>query len=168
MASNTLQKKKMIEIQQNGYIIYFSGKLLVTHRANGLPAVEYVDGRKEYWEDGKRHRANGLPAIVYPNFHNPFNKNIGRYVYKKTVVNITVGGEIFYGVPKQNMLGNMNGSSIGLTCAMGRWFIDGILLHRICGKPAVKYPHGAEEYWINGNRILADQFWQNGIKIYKK
>ena len=25
--------------------------------------IEYANGRKEWWFNGKRHRANGLPAI---------------------------------------------------------------------------------------------------------
>ena len=143
----------MIKIKQNGYMIYYSGKLRVTHRpnglpaaistdgtkeywengnphranglpaceyadgsksyyengklhrANGLPACEYADGSEEYYENGLRHRANGQPAIVHhglrKNFHNPSNKNIGRYVYKKTIINITDKGEIFYGIPNK-------------------------------------------------------------------
>ena len=33
------------------------------HREGG-PAIEYVDGTKEWWKDGKRHRVDG-PAIEY-------------------------------------------------------------------------------------------------------
>ena len=36
------------------------GKL---HHIDG-PAIEYVDGRKEWWIDGKRHRLDG-PAIEW-------------------------------------------------------------------------------------------------------
>jgi hypothetical protein len=33
------------------------------HRLDG-PAVEYLSGRKEWWENGKLHREDG-PAILY-------------------------------------------------------------------------------------------------------
>ena len=36
------------------------------HRLDGLPAVEFADGYKAYWENDKRHRIDG-PAIVYSN-----------------------------------------------------------------------------------------------------
>ena len=39
-----------------------SGKF---HRLDG-PAIEYTDGRKEWWENGKLHREDG-PAILYKN-----------------------------------------------------------------------------------------------------
>ena len=41
---------------------YKNGKLL---REDG-PAIEYSDGKKEYWIDGKRHREDG-PAVEYTN-----------------------------------------------------------------------------------------------------
>jgi hypothetical protein len=34
------------------------------HRDNDLPAVEFSNGNKEYWKDGKLHRIKG-PAIEY-------------------------------------------------------------------------------------------------------
>jgi len=45
---------------RNVYLV--SGKL---HRDDG-PAVEYSNGRKEWWIDGKRHREDG-PAIMLSN-----------------------------------------------------------------------------------------------------
>lgn len=36
----------------------------VPHRAGGLPAVEWANGDREWWEHGERHRDGGLPAIV--------------------------------------------------------------------------------------------------------
>ena len=34
------------------------------HRLDG-PAMIYLNGRKEWWVNGKKHRING-PAIIYP------------------------------------------------------------------------------------------------------
>ena len=35
------------------------------HRDGGLPAIEYSDGGKQWWVNGKRHRDGGLPAIDF-------------------------------------------------------------------------------------------------------
>ena len=41
---------------------YVNGKL---HRDGGLPAIEWANGDKEYWINGKLHRDGGLPAIEW-------------------------------------------------------------------------------------------------------
>jgi hypothetical protein len=33
------------------------------HRDNGLPAMEYTNGNKEWYQDGELHCDNDLPAI---------------------------------------------------------------------------------------------------------
>ena len=35
------------------------------HRENDLPAVEYTDGTKFWYQNGLRHRKDGLPALEY-------------------------------------------------------------------------------------------------------
>ncbi len=40
---------------------YLDGK---RHRSDGLPAIEYNNGHKEWWEHGKLHRLDGA-AIEY-------------------------------------------------------------------------------------------------------
>jgi hypothetical protein len=37
------------------------------HRDGGLPAIEHIDGRKEWFVKGERHRDDGLPAIEKAN-----------------------------------------------------------------------------------------------------
>ena len=37
------------------------------NRENDLPAIEWSDGRKEWWINGERHRERDLPAIDYDN-----------------------------------------------------------------------------------------------------
>jgi hypothetical protein len=47
-------------VNRCGNIVYkLNGKL---HRDNDLPAVEWVDGDKEWYQNGQRHRDNDLPA----------------------------------------------------------------------------------------------------------
>ena len=37
------------------------------HRDNDLPAIVYLHGGKQWWQNGERHRDNDLPAIVWAN-----------------------------------------------------------------------------------------------------
>ena len=50
-------------LQENGTRHFFciNGKL---HREEGLPAIEYSNGDKEWWFKGIRHRNNNLPAVI--------------------------------------------------------------------------------------------------------
>ena len=52
--------KYRIEVDKWGARCYYNtnGQL---HRENG-PAIEYVDGHKEWWQNGQLHRTDG-PAI---------------------------------------------------------------------------------------------------------
>ena len=43
--------------------IYYKNKLNLFHRTDG-PAVEYTDGFKSWWINGKQHREDG-PAVVF-------------------------------------------------------------------------------------------------------
>ena len=56
--------KYRIKVDEDGTRRYYNtaGQL---HRTDG-PAIEYTDGRKEWWQNDQRHRTDG-PAIVYDN-----------------------------------------------------------------------------------------------------
>lgn len=56
-----------VEYADGGKGWYVNGKL---HRDNDKPAVEYADGTKEWWVDGKRHRDNDMPAVERTNGDN--------------------------------------------------------------------------------------------------
>ena len=49
-----------IEWKDGTKVWYKNGK---KHRENGEPAVIFLDGHKEWWVDGKLHREDG-PAII--------------------------------------------------------------------------------------------------------
>jgi hypothetical protein len=82
---------------------YVNGKL---HRADG-PAVEFTDGFKEWFIHGQRHREDG-PAFEWPD---------GQY----------------------------------------EWYLNG-KLHRI-GGPACGWPDGTEEWWLNGEGYSEKNYW---------
>jgi hypothetical protein len=58
-----LNNKDIIEIiEYQCAKVWYKNNLI--HRDNDLPAIEFFDGDKEYWEDQKMHRIKG-PAIEY-------------------------------------------------------------------------------------------------------
>jgi hypothetical protein len=55
-----------IYINKDGDKFYHKDKeMMIYHREDG-PAIEYVDGSKDWYLNGKRHREGG-PAIEYAN-----------------------------------------------------------------------------------------------------
>ena len=53
--------------QENGTKEWYSSpSYKYLNRENDLPAVEYPNGDKEWWENGIRHRLNG-PAVIIKN-----------------------------------------------------------------------------------------------------
>ena len=46
------------------YIIYRNAENQL-HRGGGLPAIEWADGSKSWYENGQCYRAGGLPAIEW-------------------------------------------------------------------------------------------------------
>ena len=49
---------------ENGVIRYYKNGLL--HRDNDFPAIEWNNGNKVWWFEGKLHRING-PTVEYSN-----------------------------------------------------------------------------------------------------
>ena len=49
------------------------------HRDNDLPAIEYADGSKEWYQHGNLHRENDLPAIERSDGSKERYKNGKRY-----------------------------------------------------------------------------------------
>jgi hypothetical protein len=63
-----MQEERYIKIDEDGNKFYYKDKAMtVLHRSDG-PAIEWADGGKEWYVDGKRHRTDG-PAIEYTNGH---------------------------------------------------------------------------------------------------
>jgi hypothetical protein len=57
-------KPQYIYINEDGDKFYYNDKAMkILHREDG-PAIEYADGSKEWYLNGKRHREDG-PAIEY-------------------------------------------------------------------------------------------------------
>ena len=100
------------------------------HREGDLPAVEWEDGGKEWWVEGKRHRSNDLPAIIYES-----------------------GGKEWH---FEGKLHREEGPAIELSNGAKAWYVNG-QLHRI-GGPAREYADGNVEWWVNGVRKMIGQW----------
>ncbi len=103
------------------------------HRDGDLPAIEYADGSKAWYQNGLLHRDGDQPAIEDADGSKWWYQN-GRY--------------------------HRDGDLPAIEWADGqkeRW-VNG-LLHRDGGLPAAEWPNGKKEWWVNGEfqyRILPD------------
>ena len=93
------------------------------HRDNDLPAVEYINGSKYWYKEGKCHRLDG-PAEIYNN-----------------------GSKVWF---YEGMRHRDNGPAIE-TIGRKEWFIEG-KRHRLDG-PAVEYKNGDKEWYYEDKWI---------------
>jgi len=95
------------------------------HREDG-PAIECVNGDKEYYINGKHHRTDG-PALEYSEYKD----------WRIEGVHHREDGPA---------VESANGNKF--------WYLHG-KLHRLDG-PAIEFPNGYKEWWINGERQYKD------------
>jgi len=98
------------------------------HRLEG-PAVEYADGYKAWWFDGKRHRLDG-PAVEYAN-----------------------GYKAWWVEDKRHRL---DGPAIECADGYKEWYVEG-KLHRLDG-PAVEWASGTKEWWVDDKLMTEKEF----------
>jgi len=61
-----MKQEQYIWIDTDGNKFYYKDKAMtIYHRLDG-PAIEYTDGHKEWWVNGKKHRLDG-PASEWSN-----------------------------------------------------------------------------------------------------
>lgn len=96
---------------------------------NVIKKVEYSNGRKEWWLNGKRHREDG-PAIEYASGDKAWCLNGKRH--------------------------REDGPAIEYINGYKEWWLNG-KLHREDG-PAVEYVNGDKAWWLNGKPYTEDEF----------
>ncbi len=108
------------------------------------PAVEYIDGCKEYYQYGKPHRDNNRPAFddVYPEYY--LN---GMYHRDDGPATVTAQKESWY---LYGQLHRYEKPAI-ITPNKQEWYNHG-LLHRQ-GGPAIEYASGKKVWFMNGQYI---------------
>ena len=75
-----------VDVNTRGKYYYKDRGMNIRHRLDG-PAVEWADGGKAWWVDGKRHRLDG-PAIEYANGYKSW------YVDGVFIIEINPSGKI--------------------------------------------------------------------------
>jgi hypothetical protein len=98
------------------------------HRLDG-PAVEYADGHKEWWVNGKLHRLDG-PAVE-----------------------CTDGSKSWY---VDGKLHRLDGPAIEYADGDKEWYVDD-KLHRLDG-PALECAKGHKAWYVNGKKMTEKEF----------
>ena len=123
-----MQKEQFIHINKFGdKSYYFDRKMTIRHREDG-PAIEWHDGSKMWYLNGKRHREDG-PAVEYAD-----------------------GTKVWY---LNNKRHREDGPAAEYASSK-EWFING-KRHREDG-PAVEYADGYKEWYINGEQLTEEEF----------
>ena len=136
------------------------------------PAVEYVNGTKEYYKKGLRHRLNG-PAIIFYTGTEERWKNGLRHRLNGPAIKCANGDEEWWENGSRHRLDGPALIYIGL---VQHWYKNGEL-HRLDGPATVFVATGGEEWYtdgllhrLNGPAIIKSngdvEFWEYGVQIY--
>lgn len=130
------------EIRENATKIWYNKGLI--HRAGGMPAMVTAQGSQKFALNGRYHRDGGLPAITW--VRGPYKEEYWEY------------GRLIRGVQR-------DGTKV--------WFapdsddVDSAKYHNVSG-PAVVFPNGREEYFVDGVRYESMEEWKRAAEAYKK
>lgn len=189
-ASNELVKsadepqKSLVTMTTDGTLMYLTkdGKY---HREDG-PAIEHLDGHKEWWVNGQLHRVDG-PAIEHADEIQEWfidGKKYSEEEFKQrdsdmNSAKMTIdknGNKIYL---KNNQYHRISGPACEYANGDKSWFINGQLhrvggpaceyadgqkswyisgrLHRLDG-PAIEYPNGKESWYIDGIQYSEEEY----------
>jgi hypothetical protein len=123
-----MNKKKDKFYYKDGTISDERDRSKTLHRLDG-PAIEWAEGVKEWYVDGKCHRIGG-PAREYP------------------------GGTKYWHV--DGKYHRIDGPAMELASGNRRWYVDG-KCHRIDG-PAVEDTDGTKEWWVDDEQHFKQDF----------
>ena len=121
------EEKYYVEVDDDGTRWYaWPGTDRRLHRLDG-PAIEYPNGRRDWYQNGLLHRVDG-PAVESPNGRREWYQN--------------------------DLLHRLDGPAVDRPDGERAWVQNG-LLHRLDG-PAVVYANGTKEWWLNDVRHTED------------
>jgi hypothetical protein len=123
-----MNEKQFIETAAFKTLYYSDKAMTVIHREDG-PAVEYANGDKEWYLNGKLHREDG-PAVEDTDG------------YKEWYLNGKCHRE--------------DGPAVEDTDGYKEWYLNG-KLHREDG-PAIEYTNGYKAWYINNKSLTEEEF----------
>jgi len=86
--------KYIVEIDSDKTILWYKEGTNILHREGG-PAVEYANGSKEWWQNGKLHRLNG-PAIEDANGDKEWYQNGKLHRLDGPAIEDVIGDKYWY------------------------------------------------------------------------
>ena len=134
------------------------------------PAIEYVNGTKEYYKKGRRHRLNG-PAKIFSSGTEEWYTNGLRHCLNCPAVKYANGDEEWW---EYGLRHRLDGPAVIYIGLVQHWYKNGGL-HRLDG-PATVFETGGEEWYKNGlcHRLKGPaiikangdvEFWEYGVQI---
>ena len=109
-----------IHINKHGDKFYYKDKEMnILHREDG-PAIEFQDGYKVWYVNGKCHREDG-PAIVFSNGDEAWYLN--GLIHREDGPAIDEGGKYWY---RNGVLHREDGPAIAFSNGTLRWYINGV------------------------------------------
>jgi len=127
--TDTISGEELYTQHSWGDKIYYKDKAMTIYHRHDGPAVEWFDGTKTWWVDGKRHRLDG-PAFE------------GTDGYKEWYVD--------------GKCHRLDGPALEYSDGSKFWYVDDIR-HRLDG-PAIIWDNGDKEWYVDGERLTEEQF----------
>ena len=195
-------KKEIIEkstckVDQYGTKRWYNSKGIL-HRDNDLPAIEYANGSKEWYMNGKHHRENDLPAVEWYDGAKYWYINNEIHRENGPASEFSDGGKAWYWHGKYIEVNSQEEFEEKLPYLImkdiheqyyyfdednnKKWFINinnKTLLHRKNDLPAIEYANGDKVWYLNDKRhrendkpaienANGDKFWFLNGKIHRE
>ena len=155
---------KFEKLPNGGYVIespesrdYYNSKG-EHHREDG-PAIERINGDKEWWVNGKSHREDG-PAIEKANGDEEWLLNGQLHREDGPAVEWTNGYKEWY---LNGKLHREDGPAIERAQGTKFWFLNGER-HREDG-PAIEYANGGRKWYLNGKELRRHKWEEEVAKL---
>lgn len=152
--------EQQVFIEDNNVVYKIRG---VIGRKDDLPAIEYIDGTKCWYKDGKHHRDNDLPAIEYADGTKKWYK--GGDLHRDNdlpAVECADGTKYWYKDGKHHRDNDL--PAVEYMSGSKYWYKDG-KRHRDNYLPAVEYMSGHREWYENG--IFVKLIYAHSQSIYQ-
>ena len=134
-----------------GDVYYSKTRLGSYHRLDG-PAIEWLDGSKQWFVDGKLHRMDG-PAIEYADGRNLWFVNGELHRTDGPAVEWSDGRKAWY---VNGKLHRSDGPAVEYADGSKQWWVNSHL-HRLDG-PAIEWLGGGKQWYVNGKEYSEEEF----------
>ena len=155
--SNIISEMRTQYILKNasGTFYYSDEKMTKLHREDG-PAIEWSDGSKHWYLNGKWHREDG-PAVELADGSKYWWLNGKRHREDGPAIELADGSKHWYSNGK---LHREDGPAIEWSDGSKSWYLNG-QRHREDG-PAIQYANGTKHWYLNGEGLSKEE-WEKRV-----